>query len=73
MTLTLPYCQHAYLGEFTNEEDDDAEVLQEIRNRKWDTNGNGTGNPRAGMQYFDLTNGRSKFHDGTNWLLFAIV
>lgn len=51
MSQTAPYEQHHYIGEFA----DDASALAQIRADLWDSSGNGTGDPRTGMAYFNTT------------------
>jgi hypothetical protein len=63
MPLTRPYGQHNYLGEYAN----DNEVLQFIRNNKWDTLFDGTGNPHYGMMYYDTTLNTLKLYVPDYW------
>ena len=63
MTLTSPYEQHNYIGEYTN----DANALTFIQDNKWDTNGNGTGNPQKGMLYYNTTSDEILYWDGSSW------
>lgn len=64
MTLTAPYKQHHYMGEYAN----DAAALTFIQAVEWDSAGNGTGTPQAGMMYFNSTNSEMMLYDGTSWV-----
>lgn len=63
MSLTSPYKQHNYIGEYLNE----ASALAYIQANKWDSNGDGTGNPQPGMLYFNTTDNRIYVRSGTSW------
>ena len=58
MGLTSPYNQHNYMGEFA----DDATCLAAIQAREWDSNGDGTGDPRDGMFYFNTGSGKLRYY-----------
>lgn len=64
MTLTNPYRQHNYMGEYANA----AAALTFIQANKWDTNGDGTGNPQPGMVYWDTGNTELQVWDGSAWV-----
>jgi hypothetical protein len=66
------YGQKNHMGRFANALGDHAEVLAAIRARKWDSNYDGTGDPIEGMEYYDETNHRPWFYNGT-WTRFALV
>jgi len=51
MTLTAPYGQNNYMGEYAN----DAACLTFIQAQKWDSTKNGSGNPENGMWYYNTT------------------
>lgn len=63
MALTSPWKQHSYMGQYA----DDAAALTFIRACKWDSSGDGNGNPQAGMQYLNTTSKTIKIYDGTAW------
>jgi len=64
MTLTAPYGQNNYMGEYTS----DANCLTFIRNNKWDSSKDGTGNPEDGMWYYNTNDHLiHEYHNG-NWL-----
>jgi len=63
MSLTLPYRQHNYCGENAN----DAACLTFIRGNKWDSNSNGTGNPRNGMWYYNSTSHTFRGYQNGAW------
>ena len=67
MSFTSPYKQHNYLGEITNVGDDDSDALTMIRNFKWDSNKDGTGNPENGMWYYDKDNDRYRAYINGSW------
>lgn len=69
MTLTNPYRQHNYMGEYANA----AAALTWIQANKWDSNGDGTGNPQAGMFYWDTTATAMKQYDGAAWVDMGIT
>lgn len=64
MSLTMPYGQNHYMGECATE----SAALVWIRDNKWDSAGNGTGNPQAGMAFFDTGATKLKVHDGSAWV-----
>lgn len=64
MGLTAPYRQHNYLGEYAN----DAAALVALRAFKWDSSGDGTGDPQAGMVYFNTTSNVLRFYSGSAWI-----
>lgn len=68
MGLTDPYRQHNYMGEHASA----AAVLVFVQNNKWDTNGDGSGEPRPGMMYYDTNLGLHMFWDSSRskWLSF---
>lgn len=51
------------MGEHTN----DANCLTFIRNQKYDSNHDGTGNPQEGMVYFNTTDNKPRFYNGSSW------
>lgn len=63
MGLTLPYGQNHYMGEYATE----GAALTWIRGNKWDSVGDGSGNPKAGMAFFDTAVAKIKVHDGSAW------
>lgn len=67
MTLTAPYRQHNYMGEFAN----DAAALTFIQTNEWDSNGDGTGNPQAGMLYYNTTSTVVRMYNGSAWVDLA--
>jgi len=64
MSLTMPYGQNHYMGECATE----SAALVWIRDNKWDSVGDGTGNPQAGMAFFDTGATKLKVHDGSAWV-----
>lgn len=60
----MPYGQNHYMGECATE----SAALVWIRDNKWDSAGNGTGNPKAGMAFFDTGATKLKVHDGSAWV-----
>jgi len=64
MGFTAPYQQNHYMGEHTS----DANCLTFIRAVKWDSDGDGTGNPIAGMTYYNTTSNTLLFYNGTSWV-----
>ena len=67
MAYTAPYRMHNYMGEFAS----DAAALTFIQANEWDTSGDGTGNPHDGMWYFNTTDSKPRFHDGSTWQYFG--
>jgi len=65
MTLTAPWKQKNYLGQFASE----SAALAFIQAHEWDSNGNGTGNPTTGMLFFDTAAGGLKVYNGSSWIL----
>jgi len=68
MTLTEPYEQNNYMGEYANE----ADALTFIQANKWDSAGDGTGTPQVGMQYYDTTLNKQKVYNGTVWITLPL-
>lgn len=64
MSFTAPYNQNHYMGEHTN----DANCLTFIRAAKWDSSGNGTGDPINGMTYYNTTSNTLLFYNGSTWV-----
>ena len=64
MSLTNPYRQHNYMGEFAN----DGAALAFIQANKWDSSGDGLGSPQAGMWYFNTTDKQARQYDGSSWV-----
>jgi len=56
------YRFHHYMGEFAG----DSAVLTFIQSNKWDTNDDGTGDPRAGMSYYDTDADKYKTYIGSS-------
>jgi len=68
MTLTAPYRQHNYMGEYAGSgATGDALALAFIQANNWDSNGNGTGNPINGMYYYNTTDNEFRFYNGSAW------
>jgi len=67
MGFTAPYEQQNYMGEHAN----DAAATAEVQANDWDTNGDGTGNPQAGMFYYNTTSKIFLLWDGTQWASIA--
>ena len=63
MSLTAPYKQHNYLGEYSS----DSNALAFIQGAKWDSAGDGTGNPRNGMWYYDTLYHKPKMFQNSAW------
>lgn len=63
MAFTDPYRQHNYMGEHSS----DANCLTAIQNSDWDSDKDGTGNPEAGMFYYNTTDNGLKVYNGTSW------
>jgi len=63
MALSSTYKQHNYLGEYAN----DAAALTFLQACEWDTNSDGTGNPRNGMWYYDSTNNKFRAYINSAW------
>ena len=66
MSLTNPYRQKNYMGEYAAETGGGS-VLEFIQANKWDTNADGTGDPRPGMSFFNTTSASLKTYSGTAW------
>lgn len=58
------YGAHNYMGEHAT----DADALVFIRAAKFDTNGDGTGNPRDGMWYFNTTSKQYRYYTNGRWV-----
>lgn len=54
-----------WIGRHENEND----ALVFLRNQRWDTNLDGTGQPREGMEFYDLTVKKKKYWNGTQWVV----
>ncbi len=63
MALTKPYGQKNYMGEYAS----DALTLAFIQGNRWDTNGDGTGDPFPGMLYYNTQLNQMKLWNGTSW------
>ena len=66
MSLTNPYRQKNYMGEYSVETGGGS-VLEFVRANKWDSSEDGLGDPRAGMTYFDSVSSKMKVYSGTVW------
>lgn len=66
MTLTSPYRQNNYMGEYAAESGGGG-VLEFIRANKWDSSGDGAGDPRMGMTFFDSVTLKMKAYTGSEW------
>lgn len=64
MTLTAPYKQHHYIGEYTS----DAFATAFVVANGWDSGGS----PRAGMMYYNTTDNIFYFWNGSAWTSFDI-
>lgn len=64
----MSYYNFQDLGPFV----DDATCLLFIQLMEWDTNGDGTGNPRPGMRYWDSTLGVPKQWTGAAWAIRSV-
>ena len=62
--MTEPYNFHNYMGEFST----DAAALVFIRANDFDSNGDGTGNPQAGMLYFNTTDQALMLYTSAGWV-----
>lgn len=67
MSLTNPYRQKNYMGEYAAETGGGS-VLEFIQANKWDSNADGTGDPRPGMSFFNTTSASLKTYSGTAWV-----
>jgi hypothetical protein len=63
MTLTAPYRQHNYMGEYA----DDAACLTFIQANKWDSSADGLGTPQNGMIYYNTTSHVFKVRANGAW------
>jgi len=63
MAWTKPYQYAHYMGEHAN----DSTALAFIQALKWDSDGDGTGDPQEGMVYQDSTLHIMKVYNGTSW------
>lgn len=63
MSLTSPYRQYNYMGEFATE----ALALAAIQDNHWDSLGTGFGDPQQGMFFFDTAVKVFKFYNGNTW------
>jgi hypothetical protein len=63
MTLTAPYRQHHYMGEYA----DDAACLTFIQANKWDSSGDGLGAAQNGMLYYNTTSHVFKVYANSAW------
>jgi hypothetical protein len=63
MTLTAPYRQHNYMGEYA----DDAACLTFIQANKWDSSGDGLGTAQNGMIYYNTTSHVFKVRANGAW------
>ena len=63
MSLTNPYRQKNYMGEYA----DDASVLVFIQANLWDDAGTGLGNPQDGMLYYNTTTDRLRMYANGSW------
>lgn len=66
MALTAPYKQQNYMGEFASS----SACLTDIQARKWDSTGDGLGDPQNGMFYFNTTSGKFEYYYG-EWIEIA--
>ena len=66
MSLTAPYRQKNYMGEYAAETGGGS-VLEFIQANEWDSSGDGAGTPRAGMTFFDSNESRMKVYTGASW------
>jgi hypothetical protein len=57
------------MGEYAS----DSDCLTFIRALKWDTTGDGNGNPRNGMIYFNTGSNSFSYWDGTSWIASCFV
>lgn len=53
-----------FIGSFAT----DTLASNHVKNRGWDTNGDGTGNPRSGMIYFNSVLRNTRIWDGSAWV-----
>jgi len=67
MTLTNPYGQKNYMGKYAS----NALALAFIQANRWDTNGDGTGDPYPEMLFYDTALNQLKLWDGTSWVTLA--
>ena len=63
MAFNAPYRQHNYMGEHAN----DAAAVAFIQSCQWDTNSDGTGDPRSGMWFYETTQNEFRAYKGTGW------
>jgi hypothetical protein len=63
MSLTAPYRQHNYMGEYA----DDAACLTFVQANKWDSLGTGLGTARNGMLYYNTTSHVFKVYANGVW------
>jgi hypothetical protein len=63
MGFTNPYKQHHFMGENAS----DAAALTLIRNNNWDSNNDGTGDPKDGMWYYETTNNKFRVYLKGAW------
>jgi len=68
MAYATQYGPDNYQGEFAN----DAAAWAEIRARKWDSSGDGLGNPIEGQWYANTTDNVPRYYDGSAWQTIAI-
>jgi hypothetical protein len=52
------------MGEYSSE----SNCLTFIRTNKWDSSGDGNGNPRSGMQFYDTSANQLKFYSSSSWI-----
>jgi len=63
MTLNAPYGQHNYMGSHAGE----SAALTWIRNQKFDSNKDGSGNPENGMTFYDSSANKLKVYENGAW------
>jgi hypothetical protein len=63
MGLTTPYRQHNYLGEYAS----DAAALAFVQANEWDDVGDGSGNPRDGMWYYQTVDNKFRVYLKGAW------
>jgi hypothetical protein len=67
MSLSSSYRMHNYMGEYAS----DADCLTFIRANKWDSTGDGNGNPRSGMQYYSTASNQLEVYASSSWVALS--
>jgi len=69
MSFAGAYGQKNYMGEFSS----DANCLTWIQANKWDSSGDGEGDPHNGMWYYNTADHAHRAYQNGNWLAIFML